>query len=88
MSQKTLGVAAGLDEFVAGTRVNRYEAGVHEPDFETAGRLAKALGVPLAFLFAEDDRQAKLLLAFAALSKAQQDAVLAKLEVEAGGHGR
>ncbi|WP_133822005.1 helix-turn-helix domain-containing protein [Tahibacter aquaticus] len=80
MSQKDLGIAAGLDEFVASTRVNRYETGVHEPDMETAGRLAQALGVPLAYLFADDDRQARLLLAFAALSKGRQDAFLAEIE--------
>lgn len=83
MSQKDLGIAAGLDEFVASTRINRYETGVHEPDLETAGRLAKALGVPLAYLFAEDDRQARLLIAFAALSKAKQDELLASLEADA-----
>ncbi|TDR45574.1 helix-turn-helix protein [Tahibacter aquaticus] len=80
MSQKDLGIAAGLDEFVASTRINRYETGVHEPDLETAGRLAQALGVPLAYLFADDDRQARLLLAFAALSKGRQDAFLAEIE--------
>lgn len=84
MSQKVLGIAAGLDEFVASTRVNRYETGVHEPDLETAGRLAQALGVPLAYLFAEDDRQARLLLAFAALSKTQQDVFLADIERVSG----
>lgn len=84
MSQKDLGIAAGLDEFVASTRINRYETGVHEPDLETAGRLAQALGVPLAYLFADDDRQARLLLAFAALSKAQQDTFLADIEKIAG----
>ena len=84
MSQKELGIAAGLDEFVASTRINRYETGVHEPDLETAARLAQALGVPLAYLFADDDRQARLLLAFAALSKAQQDAILASVEATVG----
>jgi transcriptional regulator with XRE-family HTH domain len=80
MSQKELGIAAGLDRFVASTRINRYEVGVHDPDAETAGRLALALDVPLAYLFAEDDRQARLLLAFAALTREEQDAVLAALE--------
>lgn len=83
LSQKDLGIASGLDEFVASTRINRYETGVHEPDLETAARLAQALGVPLAYLFADDDRQARLLLAFAALSKAQQEAYLADIEAAA-----
>jgi transcriptional regulator with XRE-family HTH domain len=87
MSQKELGIAAGLDEFVASTRINRYETGVHEPDLETAARLAQALGVPLAYLFADDDRQARLLLAFAALSKAQQETFLANIEATVGQQG-
>ncbi|MEO8672729.1 MAG: helix-turn-helix transcriptional regulator [Tahibacter sp.] len=80
MSQKELGIASGLDRFVASTRINRYEVGVHDPDMETVGRLARTLGVPVAYLFAEDDRQARLLLAFAALSKAEQEEVVAAIE--------
>jgi transcriptional regulator with XRE-family HTH domain len=85
VSQKDLGIKAGIDEFVASTRINRYELGVHEPDLETAGRLARALGVPLAYLFAEDDRQARLLRAFAALPRAQQENILAQIEASASG---
>ena len=32
LSQKKLGIAAGIDEFVASTRINRYEKGIHEVD--------------------------------------------------------
>ncbi|MCL2504768.1 MAG: helix-turn-helix domain-containing protein [Alphaproteobacteria bacterium] len=64
LSQKQLGIAAGIDEFVASTRINRYEQGVHEPDIKTASSLAKALNVPLAYLFAEDNRLAVTILKF------------------------
>lgn len=76
ISQKTLGIQAGLDEFVASTRINRYERGVHPPDGETAAMLAKALGVPRAYLYAENDRMARLILAFDALNAADQENVL------------
>ena len=76
MSQKQLGIQAGIDEFAASARVNRYELGVHQPDFDTAGRLAKVLRVPLAYFFADDDRLAELILSFAQLSKRKQDALL------------
>ncbi|MBS0575065.1 MAG: helix-turn-helix transcriptional regulator [Proteobacteria bacterium] len=76
LSQKQLGVLAGIDEFVASPRINRYEQGVHQPDFDTATRLAKVLRVPLAYLFAQDDRLAEMILAFAALPKRQQEAWL------------
>lgn len=76
ISQKTLGTQAGLDEFVASTRINRYERGVHPPDPKTAATLAKALGVPRAYLYAESDRMARMILVFDALSVADQEKVL------------
>ena len=76
LSQKQLGIQAGIDEFVASTRVNRYEQGKHQPDFDTASRIATVLRVPVAYFFASDDRLAELMLAFVALPKRKQDALL------------
>ena len=61
LSQRALGIEAGLDEFVASTRVNRYETGVHQPDLQTLKRLAKVLGLPVAYFYAEDDGLARLI---------------------------
>ncbi|KAA8993800.1 helix-turn-helix transcriptional regulator, partial [Affinibrenneria salicis] len=80
LSQKGLGIAAGIDEFVASTRINRYEKGVHEANIVTAGRLAQALDVPLAYFYADDDNLAKMILTFSTLPVAQQNALLASLE--------
>lgn len=63
MSQRQLGVAAGLDEGVASTRINRYEVGVHKPDFQIALHLARALDVPVAYLYCDDDLIAETLIA-------------------------
>jgi transcriptional regulator with XRE-family HTH domain len=60
-SQKSLGIAAGIDEFVASTRINRYEKGIHEADLDPVQRLAEALEVPVAYLFAEDDELARII---------------------------
>jgi transcriptional regulator with XRE-family HTH domain len=79
-SQKNLGIAAGIDEFVASTRINRYEQGVHEADTVTTTNLAKALDVPLAYFYAEDDRLARMILAFDKLSARGRDGILRKLE--------
>ncbi|QEI05666.1 helix-turn-helix transcriptional regulator [Pigmentiphaga aceris] len=79
MSQRQLGVAIGLDEFVASTRINRYELGVHQADIATAERLAGALGVPLAYFYAHDDRLAHLIAAFPLLPMADQEELLARL---------
>lgn len=64
ISQRNLGIEAGLDEFVASTRINRYETGVHQPDLQTLQRLAKVLGLPLAYFYAEDDELARLIANF------------------------
>lgn len=49
LSQKMLGIEAGIDAFVASTRINRYELGIHRPDLLTVRKLAKVLDVPVAF---------------------------------------
>jgi transcriptional regulator with XRE-family HTH domain len=80
LSQKELGIQAGLDPSVASTRINRYELGVHEPDFASVQRLAETLKVPTAYLFAEDDRLARMILAFEQLSVAEKEQLLKGIE--------
>lgn len=64
LSQKELGKLARIDEFVASTRINRYEQGIHEASLDIVGRLAEALDVPLAYLYAEDDKLAEMILKY------------------------
>lgn len=80
LSQKDLGILAGLDPFVASTRINRYEQDVHAPDQATAKRLAKALGVPLAYLYADNERLARMIRAFSALDATEQERLLKEIE--------
>lgn len=80
LSQKELGILAGLDQFVASTRINRYEKGVHKADTQTAARLADSLKVPLAYLYADDDRLARMILSFTKLKRDEQDAILKEIE--------
>jgi transcriptional regulator with XRE-family HTH domain len=80
LSQKDLGILAGLDPFVASTRINRYEQDVHAPDQATAKRLAKALGVPMAYLYADNERLARMIRAFSALDVAEQERILKTIE--------
>jgi len=80
LSQRALGDLLGLGKQVGSTRINRYEQQTSLCDMETASAIAQKLGVPLAFLFAEDDDQAELLLAFAKLSKAERAKVLAETQ--------
>ncbi|MGJ7466535.1 helix-turn-helix domain-containing protein [Comamonas thiooxydans] len=74
LSQKMLGIEAGIDAFVASTRINRYELGIHKPDLLTVRRLAEVLKVPMAFFYADtDDEIAELLFKY---SRATEDARL------------
>jgi len=69
ISQRNLGINAGLDEFVASTRVNRYETGVHQPSLQTMQKLAKALDMPVAYFYAEDDNLAQVISSFSSRRK-------------------
>lgn len=80
LSQKELGILAGLDPFVASTRINRYEQDVHTPDIATATRLAKVLGVPIAYLYADNERLARMIKAFSVLSALEQERVVKDVE--------
>ncbi|PTB19080.1 XRE family transcriptional regulator [Trinickia symbiotica] len=85
LSQKQLGIEAGLDPFVASTRINRYELGVHKVDYTFAIRLATVLRVPVAFLYADDTELASLILAFGRLSKRKRaDLLMHARSLEAG----
>lgn len=69
LSQKQLGIDAGIDEHVASTRINRYELGVHKPDLITVRKLAEVLKLPVAFFYSDtDDEVASLLLSYALAS--------------------
>ena len=76
-SQRDLGIRSGIDESVAAVRINRYELGVHSPDYLTAKRIAAALKVPLAYLYCEDDDLGKLIVVFADGSKETRKKILA-----------
>jgi len=62
ISQKSLGIAIGMDEFSASPRMNHYEKGRHSPDFTTLRLLAKELDVPTAYFYTEEDWLAESIL--------------------------
>jgi len=61
ISQKQLGIQAGIDQFVASARINQYERGKHIPDLLTAQRLASQLQVPVSYLYEPNDDLAALI---------------------------
>ena len=76
LSQKRLCIAAGIDEFVASTRINRYEKGVHEADIHTAQKLAQTLNVPLAYFYVENDQLAAIVMNFDKLSEEDKEKII------------
>jgi len=76
IAQDKLGVQIGLDEEVASARMSRYESGRHEPPIKTARAIAEALGVPLGYLYCDDDRLAEIILAVSELPSEDQEHLL------------
>lgn len=81
-SQRALGVLMGLDKKLASSRVNRYETEVSGIDLDGLGRLAGVLGVPMAYLVAEDEATAAVVLALSKLTASQRAALAKKLAQE------
>jgi transcriptional regulator with XRE-family HTH domain len=78
--QDKLGVLIGLDEHTASARISRYESGIHEPPIKTARAMAEALGVPLGYLYCDDDRLAEIILAASELPAHDQEQLLNSLK--------
>ncbi len=72
LSQKQLGLEIDIDPATASPRINQYENNRHRPSDQTAVNLARALKVPVAFFYAEDDGLAELILLCVQLSREQQ----------------
>lgn len=68
ITQEALATRAGIDEFSASARISQYETGKHVPRYEIACRLAEALEVSVAFLYARDEATAEMLLHWEAAS--------------------
>ena len=72
LSQKGLGIKAGIDQFSSSARINQYERDKHVPDYQTATRLADALEIPVTYLFTDDDDLAAIILKYSQVSKTKQ----------------
>ena len=79
ISQKSLGIAIGIDEFVASARMNQYEKGIHVPTYQTVSALANYLQFPVSYFYESNDDIAKLLESMQSLNKKQLKAFLEKI---------
>jgi transcriptional regulator with XRE-family HTH domain len=80
ISQKRLGILAGIDEFVASARINQYETGKHAPELETAERLAKVLDVPTPYLYSASDELAHWILAYRLAPRAERRDLISRVK--------
>jgi transcriptional regulator with XRE-family HTH domain len=80
ISQKQLGIKAGIDPFSASARINQYERGKHMPDLQTLTRLAAVLQVPVPYFYCQDEELAAVIVKFSALGKAQKKRLLGWME--------
>jgi transcriptional regulator with XRE-family HTH domain len=76
ISQKRLGILAGIDEFSASARINQYERGKHMPDLQTLTRLAAVMQSPVPYFYCTDGELADLILKIAPLGRAQKRRLL------------
>lgn len=80
LSQRKLGILAGMDPSVASPRINQYERGKHVPTFTTLALLANVLSVPVAYFYCEDDDLASLLCAYSKASDRERKKLLRTLD--------
>lgn len=80
VSQKQLGIQAGIDEFSASARINQYERGKHTPDLRTPSRLAAVMQVPVPYFYCRDAELAAIILKFSVLEQAQRRRLLDLLD--------
>lgn len=76
LSQKQLGIQSGIDEFVASTRINRYEQAVHRADYSIVQKLGQVLNAPTAYFYEDNDESASLILLFHRSSSKAKKAIL------------
>jgi transcriptional regulator with XRE-family HTH domain len=86
LSQRELGRRIGMKDDAASPRINQYETGTHVPRAETVEAIARELKVPVAYLFADGERLARMILAFSQLPVAEQERLMR--EAEAAGRQR
>ncbi len=79
LSQKKLGILAGIDEFTASARINQYEQGTHTPRYITVERLSKVLGIPTPYMYCREDDLAHWILAHEITPSRVRDQIIKKI---------
>ena len=76
LSQRELGFRAGMG---VSPKINQYEKDKHGPNLQTVTTIAKALKVPVPYLYCADDELARVILRFSELGADDKKRVLVQL---------
>ena len=79
LSQKRLGMLAGIEESNASAVMNQYERGTHLPKFPLVRNMAQVLNVPTAYFYTADDELADLLMLYQQLNPKNRSAILEEI---------
>ena len=82
LTQKQVGLKAGMEEDSASPRMNQYEKSKHTPDIATVERIAKALEIPAPYFYCEDDTLAELICLIGKLNEEKRHELLNSLRKE------
>ena len=80
LSQKKLGIAAGIDEFSASARMNQYETGKHIPNYSMLARIGMVLQIPTAYFYTEDNELAELILLYNSIHNTKRQKLVKELK--------
>lgn len=80
VSQKKLGILAGMDEYSAGAQVSQYEMGKYTPNLSTLLRIAVVSNHPIEYFFSKDDTMAEAICLMGRLSESARSKLLAKVK--------
>lgn len=84
LSQRGLGIAAGIDALSASPRINQYEQGNRNPDYRTAEKLAEILKCPVAYFYIREDDLAETVRLLDSLPAKKRRQFLTQLRRDAG----
>lgn len=79
LSQKELGIRAGIDENSASARMNQYEKGKHIPNVVMLRSMAKELDVPMSYFFCEDQVSAEIVRCIGQLTQEDREELLQQI---------
>lgn len=85
LSQREVGLLAGLDSRLASIRINQYERQAHHPNYSFVRKLAHALRRPEVYFYAADDELAELIYLFSKLDPRDRSALLKRVRAEVEG---